>query len=88
MNSGPELKLDWCSHQAAEYAVDHWHASRIKTPVKHKYLMPLDGEMRRRFLPLARPYPKRVTSDTIDTASVQGAKGGETPTVTLQMQCA
>lgn len=21
----PNLKLDWCSHQAAKYAVEHWH---------------------------------------------------------------
>lgn len=23
-----ELKLDWCSHEAAKYAVEHWHYSR------------------------------------------------------------
>jgi len=23
-----ELKLDWCSHEAAKYAVNHWHYSR------------------------------------------------------------
>jgi hypothetical protein len=28
MSSKPELRLDWCSHQAAKYAVDHWHYSR------------------------------------------------------------
>lgn len=28
MSSRPELKLDWCSHQAAKYAVEHWHYSR------------------------------------------------------------
>lgn len=24
----PELKLDWCSHEAAKYAVEHWHYSK------------------------------------------------------------
>lgn len=28
MSSPPELKLDWCSHEAAKYAVEHWHYSR------------------------------------------------------------
>jgi len=27
MNSRPELRLDWCSHAAAKYAVEHWHYS-------------------------------------------------------------
>lgn len=26
--SKPLLKLDWCSHEAAKYAVEHWHYSR------------------------------------------------------------
>lgn len=29
-------------------------------PGKHRYLMPLDEEMRQRIMPLAKPYPKRV----------------------------
>lgn len=28
MNSRPELKIDWCSHEAAKYAVEHWHYSK------------------------------------------------------------
>jgi len=32
----------------------------IKTLGKHRYLMPLDEEMRRKLQPLSRPYPKRV----------------------------
>ena len=32
----------------------------IKTPGKHRYLMPLDEDMRQRIMPLAKPYPKRV----------------------------
>ena len=28
MSSRPELRLDWCSHAAAKYAVEHWHYSQ------------------------------------------------------------
>lgn len=28
MSSHPKLKLDWCSHEAAKYAVEHWHYSK------------------------------------------------------------
>jgi hypothetical protein len=28
MSSRPELKLDWCSHEAAKYAVEKWHYSK------------------------------------------------------------
>jgi hypothetical protein len=27
-SSKPELRLDWCSHEAAKYAVEKWHYSR------------------------------------------------------------
>ncbi len=32
--SRPELKLDWCSYEAAKYAVEHWHYSRVMPPGK------------------------------------------------------
>lgn len=32
---------------------------KVQAGDKHKYLMPLDAEMRARVLPLAKPYPKR-----------------------------
>lgn len=33
MSSKPTLRLDWCSHQAAKYAVEHWHYSQsLPTP--------------------------------------------------------
>jgi hypothetical protein len=28
MSSKPTLRLDWCSHAAAKYAVEHWHYSQ------------------------------------------------------------
>jgi len=48
---------------------------------KHRYLMPLDDEMRKRIEPLRKPYPKR------DKQAIGGDhphSGGAAPTVTLQ----
>lgn len=50
---------------------------------KHKYLMPLDDEMRKQILPLKKPYPKRAGSDTLDTPSDQLGEGGSLPTPAL-----
>lgn len=35
-------------------------AVKVNLPGKHRYIMPLDEEMRQRILPLSKPYPKRV----------------------------
>ena len=48
---------------------------------KHKYLMPLDDEMRKRIAPLAQPYPKRVKKQDSECPS---ELGGAVPTDTLQ----
>ena len=56
---------------------------RIPTKGRHKYLLPLDAAMRKQIEPLRKPYPKRVGSDTSDTAAVQAAEGGAAPTPTL-----
>ena len=50
-------------------------------PGKHRYLMPLDDEMRARVAPLAKPYPKRAGTSTRDGAPVE--VGGATPTPAL-----
>ncbi len=34
MQRKPELKLDWCSYEAAKYAVMHWHYSRAMPAAK------------------------------------------------------
>ena len=48
---------------------------------KHRYLMPLDDEIRARLLPLARPYPKRAKQATVaDLAAGGGAAGHHVPT--------
>lgn len=55
---------------------------------KHRYLMPLDTEMRKKILPLSRPYPKRAGSDTKDTPANLAGEGGSTPTPALHSQAA
>ena len=63
-----------------------WKTSQC-TPVekqgKHRYLMPLDAEMRKRILPLARPYPKRADSMGGHASGFQPEEGGSTPTSAL-----
>jgi hypothetical protein len=44
---------------------------RLPTQPKHRYLMPLDAEMRARILPLAKPYPKRAKQAMTDDQSEQ-----------------
>lgn len=47
------------------------NATVVDVPGKHRYLMPLDDEMRKQILPLSKPYPKRVKQAM---ASVQEAQ--------------
>lgn len=51
---------------------------------KHRYLMPLDNDMRRRVQSLAKPYPKRVGSADSGTPTVQVGREGANPIPTLQ----
>lgn len=60
-------------------------ARLVKTPGKHRYLMPLDDAMRAQIAPLAKPYPKRAKDQA---ASHPDALGGETPTRALQINSA
>jgi len=55
----------------------------IRTPPKHRYLMPLDDEMRAKIAPLAKPYPKRAGSAASGTIDFQSVGGGATPTPAL-----
>lgn len=54
---------------------------------KHRYLMPLDAEMRAQIAPLAKPYPKRTRagSDTLDTPANHAGEGGSIPTPALHL---
>jgi hypothetical protein len=58
-------------------------AVRVTLPGKHRYLMPLDAEMEKRVLPLAKPYPKRAKEQDSENPS---ELGGATPTCTLHIQ--
>lgn len=51
---------------------------RRTMPGKHRYLMPLDADMRARILPLAKPYPKRAKQAMDDNQSSQ-RQGGTDP---------
>lgn len=56
-------------------------AKKIALEGKHRYLMPLDKEMRAKIAPLSKPYPKR------DKQAITGfhpVSGGAAPTITLQ----
>lgn len=59
--------------------------TKKNVPGKHRYLMPLDKEMRKKILPLSRPYPKRAGSDTKDTPGFHPGEGGSTPTPALPL---
>jgi hypothetical protein len=47
------------------------NATVVDVPGKHRYLMPLDADMRARIMPLAKPYPKRVKQAMTDNHSEQ-----------------
>lgn len=49
-------------------------AQRIQTGFKHRYLMPLDDEMRAKVLPLAQPYPKRPKQETTGTTGTSAGQ--------------
>ena len=51
------------------------HAFAIKGSSKHRYLMPLDAEMRAKLETMRKPYPKRVRSETGDTPGPPAGKG-------------
>jgi hypothetical protein len=51
---------------------------KVKVPGKHRYLMPLDPEIKARILPLAKPYPKRAKQAMTDIQSEQ-RQGGTDP---------
>ena len=57
------------------------NAQTVLVAGKHRYLMPLDAEMKERILPLSKPYPKRVKEQALEHPS---NLGGVTPTHTLQ----
>ena len=57
------------------------NATLFYTKGKHRYLMPLDKEMKEQLKLLKQPYPKREKQGNED---FQSLPGGATPTLTLQ----
>ena len=53
----------------------------LNTKGKHRYLMPLDKQVKESIMKLAKPYPKRVTKAN---SGDQSESGGAVPTDTLQ----
>lgn len=43
MSSRPELRLDWCSHAAAKFAVEHWHYSGCLPASKSEWIGVWEG---------------------------------------------
>lgn len=56
-------------------------ATKVLVPGKHRYLMPLDGDMKKQIAHLAKPYPKRAKKQDSENPS---ELGGAVPTDTLQ----
>lgn len=54
------------------------NATVVDVPGKHRYLMPLDANIKARIMPLAKPYPKRVKQATDDVQSL-GRRGSTDP---------
>ena len=63
------------SHKGME---KHPDVQIVKGSSKHRYLMPLDDEMRKRILPLAKPYPKRAKKAMASSPEAQ-RQGGTDP---------
>jgi len=61
---------------------------KINHTIKHRYLYPLDKEIREQIKPLAKPYPKKICDSGVmrSTASFQDVGGGAIPTESLQLE--
>lgn len=66
--------------------IDYRNLTKRSTEPKHRYLMPLDDDMRKQIEPLRKPYPKRAGSAVGGTSPDQGGRGGSIPTPALSDQ--
>ena len=78
-----KLGRKWVHHRTATSSGSAAGLPSRPTSAKHRYLLPLDTEMRTRIAPLARPYPKRVKQAT---DGHHPASDGAAPIHTLQSQ--
>lgn len=60
----------------------------VRLPGKHRYLYPLDDDIRKVVLPLAKAYPKRAGSIALNASGHQPEYGGSNPTPALQTSTA
>lgn len=75
---------EWRHHRTVTSRTSAAGLPSRELPPKHRYLYPLDDEMRARIAPLAKPYPKRARSTDSDAPAVQVGEGGAIPTRALQ----
>ena len=81
--SGKAIKVfyngKWSHKKTVDDArVDQSNLKKKIVSGKHRYLMPLDDEMRKRILPLAKPYPKRAKQAMVSFPETQ-RQGGTDP---------
>ncbi len=78
------LRGRWMHHRSATSLVGSVKGlPKRPIPGKHRYLMPLDGEIRQRIEPMRKPYPKRAGSADSGTPADQAGGGGANPTSAL-----
>jgi len=81
--SGKSIKVfyngKWSHKKTVDDAgINQSNLLKKTVPGKHRYLMPLDEDMRQRIMPLAKPYPKRVKQAMVENPSTQ-RQGGTDP---------
>jgi len=76
------IRSGWVHHRTATAKGSAAGLQSRPIPPKHRYLLPLDAEMRQRIAPLAKPYPKRVKQAT---DGHHPASDGAAPIHTLQI---
>jgi hypothetical protein len=64
--------------------IDHNATEKIVRG-KHRYLYPLDEDMKRKVEPLRKPYPKRAGSSSVEHSDSIGEVGGSIPTPALHL---
>lgn len=65
----------WVHHRTATSGGSAAGLPSRPVPAKHRYLMPLDAEMRERIAPLAKPYPRRSRLESEAPADQAGNEG-------------
>ncbi len=76
---GRSVRSKWGSEKNIPYKWEYATGTE-----KHKYLMPLTVELKKKIELLRKPFPKRAISETNDTPSTHEGNGGVTPTIALQ----